>query len=189
MNRSFSVLDIAHSFIRANVQPGDICIDATAGKGGDTELLCSLVGGEGKVIAFDIQPAAIDFAKERLAKAWLLDRAQFHLAGHENMDKYADKGTVKCIVFNLGWLPGGDHNIHTSTDTTLKAVERGLELLCDDGVMCISVYYGRETGYEEKDALLAYLKDIDSSEYTVVVCDFLNRRNCPPFPILITKGR
>ena len=189
MNRSFSVLDIAHEFIKSSVSKGDLCIDATAGNGGDTELLCSLVGENGRVIAFDIQQQAIDSTRARLEAAGLDGIAQLHLCGHEQMDNFAEKDSVKCIVFNLGWLPGGDHNIHTETGRTIEAVGKGLELLCDGGVMCISVYYGRETGFEEKDALLEYLKDIDSRLYTVVVCSFHNRRNCPPFPILITKGR
>lgn len=189
MERSFSVLDIAHRFIKENVSAGDICIDATAGNGGDTELLCSLVGEQGKVIAFDIQPEAIASTAARLERAEFSDIAELHCCGHERMDEFAQPGSVRCIVFNLGWLPGGDHNIHTNTETTIAAVEKGLGLLCDDGVMCICVYYGRETGFAEKDALLEYLETVDSSLYTVMVCSFHNRSGCPPFPVLITKGR
>ena len=42
-------------FIREQVQPGDICIDATMGNGNDTLLLSSLCGKDGHVFAFDIQ--------------------------------------------------------------------------------------------------------------------------------------
>lgn len=183
------MLDIAHEFIKNNVSEGDVCIDATAGNGGDTELLCRLVGDTGKVIAFDVQPQAIESTRKRLDDAGLSARAQLNLVSHGEMDHFADPSSVKCIVFNLGWLPGGDHNIHTEAASTIEAVEKGLELLCDGGVMCISVYYGKETGFEERDALLEYLQNIDSRLYTVVVCSFHNRRNCPPFPVLITKGR
>ena len=41
-------------FIREQVQPGDICIDATMGNGNDTLLLSSLCGKDGHVFAFDI---------------------------------------------------------------------------------------------------------------------------------------
>lgn len=46
-------------FIREQVQPGDICIDATMGNGNDTLLLSSLCGKDGHVFAFDIQEAAL----------------------------------------------------------------------------------------------------------------------------------
>ena len=52
--------------------------------------------------------------------------------------------------------------------------------------MTLILYYGRETGFEEKDALLEYLPTIDSSKYTVVEMPFVNRSNCPPIPILIS---
>ena len=42
--KSFSALEWAHKFIREHVKPGDLCIDATAGRGHDTALLCGLVG-------------------------------------------------------------------------------------------------------------------------------------------------
>ena len=38
-------------FIREQVQPGDICIDATMGNGNDTLLLSSLCGKDGHVFA------------------------------------------------------------------------------------------------------------------------------------------
>lgn len=37
-------------FIREQVQPGDICIDATMGNGNDTLLLSSLCGKDGHVL-------------------------------------------------------------------------------------------------------------------------------------------
>ena len=39
-----NTLGIAHKIIAEHVQPGDLCIDATAGRGHDTAFLCELVG-------------------------------------------------------------------------------------------------------------------------------------------------
>ena len=64
-----------------------------------------------------------------------------------------------------------------------------LELLREDGIMSLCIYYGRETGFAERDALLAYLRTIDSKQYTVMICEFANRSNCPPIPVLIWKGK
>ena len=55
------------------------------------------------------------------------------------------------------------------------------------GIMCVSVYYGGDSGYEERDALLPYLKTLDSSKYQVLKLDFYNWTNDPPFPVFIIK--
>ena len=55
----YNTLAFAHDFIKRYVKPGNFCIDATAGRGRDTALLCSLVGTDGKVLAFDVQESAI----------------------------------------------------------------------------------------------------------------------------------
>ena len=54
-------------------------------------------------------------------------------------------------------------------------------------MMTLIIYYGRETGFEERDALLEYLPTIDSSRFTVIEMPFVNRPNCPPIPIIILK--
>ena len=66
MAGKFSALQVAHDFIARHVKPGDFCIDATAGRGHDTAFLCSLVGGSGHVLAFDIQQEAVDSTTELL---------------------------------------------------------------------------------------------------------------------------
>lgn len=104
--KSFSALEWAHKFIREHVKPGDLCIDATAGRGHDTALLCSLVGESGHVTAFDIQPDAIASTNARLAELGYTDRATVIQESHSRMEAYAQPGTISCITFNFGWLPG-----------------------------------------------------------------------------------
>ena len=186
---SFSALDIISKIIREHVKEGDLCIDATAGRGNDTAMLCELVGETGHVIAFDIQEDAVRSTEALLRERHLDARAEVHRVSHSEMGQYAEKGTVSCITFNFGWLPKGDHNIFTKKETSIPAIEAGLELLKEDGIMTLILYYGRETGFEEKDALLEFLPTIDSSLYTVVEMPFVNRSNCPPIPIVILKGR
>ena len=189
MAQSINALSLAHRFIAEHVSEGDICIDATAGRGGDTVFLCELVGKSGKVIAFDIQQAAVDSTAERIRENGFEDRAQVVLDSHSNMDAYAQEGTVSCITFNFGWLPGGDHNIFTKAESSIAAIEKGLRLLRPDGVMSLCIYYGRETGFEERDALLEYLAQLDSRVCSVLVNSFVNRPNCPPIAAFILKGR
>lgn len=187
MRKTFNALDISKGVITSRVSHGDICIDATAGRGNDTAFLCELVGESGKVTAFDIQSDAIESTRKLLCEKGLSDRAELVLGSHTDMDKYADEGTVSCITFNFGWLPGGDHTVHTNKDTSLEAVKKALRLIKKGGLISMILYYGRDTGFEEKDALLEFVKTIDSDEYTVITAEFSNRPNCPPIPIFIIR--
>ena len=53
--------------------------------------------------------------------------------------------------------------------------------------MAVALYYGGENGYEERDAVLEYLKTVDDRAYTVLCCDWANRRGEPPMPIFLWK--
>lgn len=187
MPSQFGAVQLAHEFLAAHVREGDLCIDCTAGRGNDTAFLCALVGKTGRVIAFDIQQAAVDSTNALLAERKLT--AEVHLASHSRIDEFAEAGTVSAIVFNFGWLPGGDHTVNTRGETSIEAIEKGLKLLKANGVMSLSIYYGRETGTDERDAILKYLKTLPLREYTVIVSEFVNRPNDPPISVRIYKGR
>lgn len=178
---------LAHHFIRQYVRPGDFCIDATAGRGRDTQLLCELVGETGRVLAFDIQEAAVGETRARLDAAGLGARCDVIQDSHSAMERYAEPGSARCVVFNFGYLPGGSHQIYTRAETSIPAIEAGLRLLAPGGVMSLSIYYGGQTGYAERDALLAFLNTVDNRKYTVLTAAFANRPNDPPIPVFIWK--
>lgn len=180
-----NTLGVVHEFLRKHVKEGHFCIDATAGKGRDTALLCRLTGVNGRVLAFDIQKDAVDQTRALLDREGL--RAEVILDSHANMERYAEAGMVDCIVFNFGRLPGGDPKIFTLADSSVQAIEAGLRLLKPGGVMAIALYYGKENGYEEKHAVLQYLKTINDRAFTVLCCEWSNRRGDPPMPIFIWK--
>lgn len=182
-----NTLFLAHKFVSEHVKPGDLCIDATAGKGRDTVFLCSLVKENGKVLAFDIQPEAIAQTQALISEHGYHQIASVILDSHSNMEQYAAPETVDCIIFNFGWLPGGNHKIFTHPDTSIPAIEAGLRLLKPGDIMSLCIYYGGESGYEERDALLEYLATIDNRKYTVIVNTFHNRIGDPPIPVYIYK--
>jgi len=180
-----NTLSMVHEFLAHSVKAGDFCIDATAGKGRDTALLCRLAGESGRVLAFDIQQEAVDQTRALLAAENL--RAEVILDSHANMEQYAQPGTADCVVFNFGRLPGGDPHIVTKAASSLQAIDAGLRLLRTGGVMAIALYYGKENGYEERDAVLEHLKTLDDRKYSVLACQWSNRRSAPPMPIFIWK--
>ena len=61
-----NALAVAHAFLRTHVRPGAFALDATAGNGHDTLFLCRLVGAAGRVLAFDVQPQAVENTNARL---------------------------------------------------------------------------------------------------------------------------
>lgn len=180
-----NTLSMVHEFLKQHVRPGAFCIDATAGKGRDTALLCRLVGRSGRVLAFDIQQDAVNQTRALLEQEQL--RADVILDSHANMEQYATSETVDCVVFNFGRLPGGDPRIVTKADPSLLAIDAGLRLLRPGGVMAIALYYGKENGYEERDAILQHLKILDDRRFSVLCCQWSNRRSDPPMPIFIWK--
>lgn len=185
MDKSISMLQIVHGALKVAVPKGGVCVDATAGRGRDTAYLCELVGESGKVYAFDIQQEALASCEKFLKERGLC--ARLILDSHENMAKYIGADSVDAITFNLGYLPGGDHRIFTRFESTRKAIESGLYLLKSGGLMTVCVYYGGDSGYEERDALMPWLKTLDSKKYQALTASFYNWDNDPPFPVFIKK--
>lgn len=187
MRESLNALTLSHKFMAENIKNGDFCIDATAGKGRDTAFLCELVGDTGKVIAFDIQPDAAKKTEEYLCEKSLQKRAKIICDCHSKMGEYVRADTADGIMFNLGWLPDGDHNIFSKPETTLAAFDAALKILKHGGVMTVCVYCGKQNGYAERNAVREYMKNLDSKFYDVFCVDFPNRNGDFPIPYMIKK--
>ena len=116
-----SLTKAAQDRIAQSLQPGQFAIDATMGNGHDTLFLAELVGAEGRVFGFDIQQQALANTRQRLADAGLENRATLIQGGHEHMELLLPSrvvGQVSAIMFNLGYLPGGDKHTVTRPETT-----------------------------------------------------------------------
>ena len=183
--KNYQITQWCARFIKEQVAPGDLCIDATMGKGGDTYYLCNKTGESGKVYAFDVQADALRQTREKLDKHKM--NAELILDGHEHMKEYVKEMAVSCIMFNLGYLPGGDHHLATKTNTTIQAVEAGLGMLKTGGIMSICIYSGGDSGFEERDGVLEYLSQLDDRKYFIARQDFPNKKNNPPMPVFIIK--
>jgi predicted methyltransferase len=150
----------AHELLRGHLQPGDTVIDATAGNGHDTLLLAQLIAPGGRVFAFDIQPAALVATRSRLESAGIpAESWQLIQAGHETMPAAIPPelhGRIAAVVFNLGYLPGGDKTITTSPAGTVAAMRDALQLLRPGGLLVAVLYTGHPGGAEEADAVRAF---------------------------------
>ncbi len=188
MNRKdYQITTWCRRMIREHVREGAFCIDATMGNGNDTEYLCTLAGESGRVLAFDIQAEALEHTKERLRQRLAFCNYELILDSHSRMDQYASPESADCIVFNLGYLPGGDHAVATKSETTIQAMEQGIALLKKGGLMNVCIYSGGDSGFEERDAVLSWLKGLDPRKYLVLVTQYFNRPNHPPIPAMVIK--
>ena len=177
---------LAREVILRAVLPGDTAVDATMGNGHDTLMLCEAVGSAGRVYAFDVQPQAVAETEKRLREQGVQDRARLICAGHEHMAEYV-QGPVKAVVFNLGWLPGGDHRVTTRWETTRKAAENALDLLAPMGVLVICAYPGHAEGEREKRELAAFLSGLNNRQYNVLHQRFLNAGAGAPECFVVQK--
>ncbi|MCW1923065.1 methyltransferase domain-containing protein [Luteolibacter arcticus] len=146
----------AHREVASVLREGDVAIDATAGNGHDTVFLAGLVGPTGKVIAFDVQEQAIASTRERLAAEGLLERVELVHASHAAMHAYAGPASVTAAMFNLGYLPGGDHELITRTEETLQGLEAAVGVLKPGGLLTIVCYPGHAGGDDESAAVVAW---------------------------------
>lgn len=157
-----SILSMAHKWIAERAGKGDTVIDATAGGGVDTLTLAELVGRTGRIYAFDIQRQALDRTRERLspleAEGKLPD-VRLLLRDHAEMADAVEpdsKGRVAAIMFNLGYLPGGDPSIITVPSSTIDALNGAMTLLRPGGMITCVLYPGHDGGNLEAAAVEAW---------------------------------
>ena len=178
---------LSHLLVRCCLGAGDHAVDATCGNGHDTRFLAELVGSGGHVWGFDIQGQAITETRRRLAETGLAERVTLIQAGHEAMRQHV-AGPVRAVLFNLGYLPGGDRSIITRPETTGTALEQALELLAPGGVLAVTVYPGHGGGSDEQQIVDRWAAGLDPRRYhswrmaqTNVTCD-------APYLLLLQKG-
>lgn len=135
----------AHQFWKDHLQPTDIVIDATCGNGRDTAVLAQLVP-QGHVYAIDIQEVAIIKSRQNapFTNISFLHQCHTHLPHDQR---------VRLVVYNLGYLPGGNKQSTSLSSTTLKSVQNALALLPKGGALSITCYPGHAEGAVEEEAL------------------------------------
>jgi threonine dehydrogenase-like Zn-dependent dehydrogenase len=139
------------------------------------------------VFSFDIQKCALESTEKKLMNRQLRNRVELINDGHQNLKNYIYE-PVKAVMFNLGYLPGGDHSVGTRGITTIEAIKSSMELITVRGIISIVVYYGGDSGFEEKNEVMEFIGTIDCKQFTVMKTDFVNQINCPPILICIEKN-
>ncbi|USS87327.1 methyltransferase domain-containing protein [Fructilactobacillus hinvesii] len=180
-----SALNFSHTLLEQIVQPGDVVVDATAGMGHDSLKLAQLVGPRGHVYSFDIQAPAVSATKNRLQEAGYHNATVVQL-GHEHLDQVVTT-PIKSAIFNLGYLPTGDHQIITQPVTTITALQKCAELLQPTGAIIVVCYYGHPGGVSEKEQVLEWAQQLPQQSFNVLQYQFINQVHQPPFLLAIQK--
>ncbi|KXJ39735.1 MAG: hypothetical protein AXA67_11775 [Methylothermaceae bacteria B42] len=179
----------AHQWIREVAGIDDCAIDATAGNGYDTLFLAKLTAPNGRVFAADIQPNALQSAQQRLEMEKNTAPIEWILAGHETMAQWLPRqwhGKVKAIMFNLGYLPGGDKRIITQPETTRSALAQSCQVLASGGRITIIAYTGHPGGEEEAEQIGSWLNALNTRQFHWQCEIPINRRH-PPRLFVIEK--
>ena len=181
-----SARHLAREALERAVKAGDTVVDATMGNGHDTLFLAEQVGPNGYVYAFDIQENAVKSTRKLLEERGVAGCVSLICASHAEMADYIHV-PVSAAVFNLGWLPGGDHRITTRSETTEKAILSALELLCPGGILTVCAYPGHPEGDRERGMLVSLFSSLSNREYNVLHQAFLNAGEGAPECFVIQK--
>lgn len=179
-------LFFAKELVKEVLAPGGTAVDATCGNGNDTLFLAGLVGPEGKVFAFDIQDEAIVATRKKLETAHLAGRVKLLKASHA-YEAFWPAAPVQAVMFNLGYLPGGNHEIITKPESTIAALQIAVSRLQPGGIVTIVVYTGHPGGREEYEAVSNFCAGLPQKEYAVLEYKFINQINCPPLLLAIQR--
>ena len=126
-----------------------------------------------KLFCMDLQTQAIENTRQKVPDAFF-----FHQC-HSNFPQEALSPKLKLIVYNLGYLPGGDKSLTTRVSSTKQSVKRALEVLPNGGALSITFYPGHAEGKDELDTILPYLAALPSTAFTVTKHSWINRKNAP----------
>ncbi len=213
MNLLQDTTSLAQAICEKYLKEHDTAVDCTCGRGYDTRFLAGLCR---KVYSFDIQQEAIESAERLLDdsgiswEAWEIrnepikqgERGRFGACAeaesqakvtfindsHVNMKNYVSEEPA-VIIFNLGYLPGGDKSITTRKDTTATAVKEAVETVKAGGIVCITVYPGHEEGAAEKEELKRFAETLEKSRFHCVYADMLNQGHAAPEILWITRKK
>ena len=182
---SFRYVNSVSSLMRTVVemlfpQGGEIAVDATLGHGNDALYLSKKFK---RVYAFEIQKLVVCNFKQKMQEEQA-NNIEVYCESNEFIDIIEDKPEL--IVYNLGYLPGGDKKICTHAKTTLKSIMKACSIV-ERGFIIIALYSGHEEGREEAKEVLNFASNLNTKDFGVMHHRFINRGNNPPELVVIEK--
>lgn len=186
--QTINVVSAAHHLLIQKIKHSQRILDATAGNGNDTLFLAEHSPATAEIYAFDIQQHALDVTKQKLQEQGLLKKVRLILASHDQVNQYVEE-PIDIVMFNLGYLPGGDHALTTDAKTTISALEKTMALLNINGIISITAYRGHQAGCIEHQQLANLLMNLPMRNFTVSCYSMVNHLETSPVLYLIEKVR
>lgn len=193
------VTERCQNILAEYISKGDTVIDCTAGNGSDTLFLAKCVGNAGCVLAFDVQEKALEATEKLLSESGFSckritdsDSVTVYLIhdSHENIADYSnlcENNAPSAIMYNLGYLPGGDHSIVTRCDSTLDSIKAAFDMIRQNGVISIVTYPGHAEGAKEDQLIRQLLTDLSPGRFEVLTIDQTNRSKAPVLYLVFKK--
>ena len=123
--------------------------------------------------------------EERLA-ANGLGNVKLIMKSFVSMGEFIPDGSASAVVFNLGYLPGGDHSITTTADETLQGLSCALKAIRPGGIVTVVLYDGHEAGAIEKKRVIKWAGELDPHRYHAAFVSLINQDKHPPEILWIT---
>ena len=162
-----TAVKFVQDFLAARLTQPRLCIDATCG---------------------NVQEAAIASTRKHLEQLGVpAARYELHCQSHADLLQVVQPGTADAVMFNFGWLPGADHAVFSTAQSSIPALQAALEAVRPGGVVSAILYSGQVIGTDEKQTVLEYLRALPLKSFTVLVCDFANWAETAPLPCIILK--
>lgn len=181
---------LAQWWVQQVIEEGDLAVDATVGNGHDTAFLARVVGPTGAIAGFDVQQQAIANTRERaLEEGWeaplsLYCESHAHIAERLRTDFPGRK--AKAVMFNLGFLPGGDKSITTASEPTMEALDASIHVLDAAGLLTVVLYPGHPEGARETEAVTAWASGLRPP--LAVACTRLLNRSADAPRLIVVRG-
>ena len=167
---------------RADLKRSDVVLDLGCGTGAfaiPASRYCA------KVYAADVSAPMLGLLRQKIAEQ-KIENIETFAAGFLTFPTLPEP--VDAVMFNLGWLPGGDKSITTLRETTLPAIEAAIDLMDHDAIINVAVYPGHEEGDLEGKMICDYLAGISRHKVCATKVNILNSPASPYFIVIETKS-
>lgn len=183
-----SAVAVAHHLIGQALPKARIVVDATTGNGKDTLFLAEKSPENAIIYAFDIQRQALESTEELLSRHGLNHKVKYILDSHANLREHITQ-PIDIVMFNLGYLPGGNHSITTQAESTILALKQCAELMSVGGLMTVTAYPGHSEGFRENSFVEEFIGSLQQPNYAAACWKMINQKNQPPLVYVVEKRR
>lgn len=181
--KDYRVSAQAQQILETMLRPGMVAVDATCGNGNDSLFLAESISPGGKLYAFDVQHSAVETTRNRLHEEGHHEGIHVIRLDHARFDESGVlPDSVDCFMYNLGYLPGADHDVKTQAESTIQSLREAVGHLAPGGMITICLYPHNP---EENEAVRAFCRELTGS-FSAFEIARLNRHQ-PPVLIVIVR--